>query len=622
MSFLSPLFLLGALAASLPILLHMLKREPEARVRFPAVRLLRRAPVEQAQHRRLRELLLLLLRVTALVFLALAFARPFFASAHTEVHSVTVIALDTSMSMSAPGTFARAQQLARDALGRAPSSSLVGVVTFGESAQVTREPTSDHPEALAAIDRARAGFGGTSYRAALASASALVSSRGNGRGLIVVITDLQESGWDAADRASISPQTRIEVVDAGAPPPNLAISGLRRSDGRLTALVRNTGPQPRDVRVALSVDDRLAGEAKATVGANQAAEVPLPEARGARAVVSIDDPEGVQGDNRRFAVLEGAGRPRVAIVTSSGDLTREGFYAQQALTATGPEGASYEAQGIAAGHLRPDSVRQSAAVVVLATRGLDQQARLFLRDYLRSGGGVLVAVGPDVDSEVLAETLGDAKLVGVKPPLPDASPKRIAPVDPRHPLFTVFGSRVSTLGLIRFARAVGLESAACGTLARFTDGSAALLECTIGSGRALVFASDLDHRWNDFPLHPSFVPFLHEAVRFLGATQRETSDHLIGEGAAGATAEPGFVTLPAEGPKPARQIAVNVDPAEADPARLTLADFDAAVIRLKDTPSGTGRSRPEEDRQQMWRYLLAMVFVVLVGESLVAARTV
>ena len=41
-SFLSPLFLAGALAAGVPILLHLLKREPEARVKFSAVRLLRK----------------------------------------------------------------------------------------------------------------------------------------------------------------------------------------------------------------------------------------------------------------------------------------------------------------------------------------------------------------------------------------------------------------------------------------------------------------------------------------------------------------------------------------------------------------------------------------------------
>ena len=44
MSFLSPLFLVGAIAAVVPVLLHLLKRHTEQRVRFAAVALLKGAP--------------------------------------------------------------------------------------------------------------------------------------------------------------------------------------------------------------------------------------------------------------------------------------------------------------------------------------------------------------------------------------------------------------------------------------------------------------------------------------------------------------------------------------------------------------------------------------------------
>src|SRR5215471_5777568 len=98
-SFLAPWFLAGAAAAAVPLVLHLLRRHPEQRVRFAAVRLLKEAPVEQAAHRRLRELLLLALRVASIVLLAVAFARPFFRSAGAAVATgTTVVALDTSYS--------------------------------------------------------------------------------------------------------------------------------------------------------------------------------------------------------------------------------------------------------------------------------------------------------------------------------------------------------------------------------------------------------------------------------------------------------------------------------------------------------------------------------------------
>src|SRR5262249_31130709 len=100
LSFLAPLFLAGAAAAAVPIVLHLLKREPEPRVQFAAVKLLKQAPVEHTQTRRLRELILLAIRVAAIVLLAAAFARPFLASgAAIGSAGVTIVALDTSYSM-------------------------------------------------------------------------------------------------------------------------------------------------------------------------------------------------------------------------------------------------------------------------------------------------------------------------------------------------------------------------------------------------------------------------------------------------------------------------------------------------------------------------------------------
>ena len=225
LSFLSPLFLAGASAAAIPIVLHLLKREPEPRVKFAAVRLLKHAPVEHSARHRLRELLLLALRIATLVLLALAFARPFFASGEALGSSgVTVIALDTSYSMSASGQFARARELANAAVGRVPARDLVGVVTFSDAADLVAAPSGDRALARSAIERATPGFGATRYRAGLNAAAQMLGGR---RGTIVVVTDLQENGWDAGDRVSVPEGAQIVVADVGTPAGNLAVTAVR-----------------------------------------------------------------------------------------------------------------------------------------------------------------------------------------------------------------------------------------------------------------------------------------------------------------------------------------------------------------------------------------------------------
>ena len=61
-----------------------------------------------------------------------------------------------------------------------------------------------------------------------------------------------------------------------------------------------------------------------------------------------------------------------------------------------------------------------------------------------------------------------------------------------------------------------------------------------------MLASDLDNRWNDFPLHASFVPFLHEAVRYLGSARAHAVEYVVADAPAAAKRTPGVVDVPAE----------------------------------------------------------------------------
>jgi len=626
LSFLSPLFLAGAALAAVPIVLHLLKREPEARVKFAAVRLLKQAPVEHTEKRHLRELLLLALRITALLLLALAFARPFFATgAALGSSGLTIVALDRSYSVSAPGRFERAKQLAKDAIAGAPAGDLVGVVTFADEAEIAAKPSADRVLAAAAIDQAAPGFGATRYRAALSAAAQNLNGR---KGTIVVVTDLQENGWDAGDRASVPEGTTIAVADVGAMPPNLAVTAVRPLADRLVATVHNGGARARDARVHLRIDNRPAVDATVPLGPNQSAEATFAGApRGAAATVTVDDVDGIQADNVRYAVLGGTNKPSVLVVSGSGDLGRDAFYVQHALAAGTPAAAAFQVTGVGGAQLSAwseDRLASHAAVVLLSTRGLERRGRELLGAYTRNGGGMLVAAGADVDGSIIADVLGAGSTLRVVTTGTRPEPRALAPTDVRHPVFQPFAGNAATLGLVTFQNASRIGGTGCQTLARFTTGDEALVECPSGDGRTLVLASDLDNRWNDFPLHATFVPFLHEVVRYLASARAHASEYFVGDAPAGVQRAPGIVTVgdPAVAAG-TRRIAVNVDPREADPARITIEDFQSAVTRLKAAGGVEARveARQQEDRQHLWQYALALMVLLLAGEGLLAART-
>ena len=77
MSFLAPLFFAGLAALAVPILVHLTHKERKDVVVFPSLMFLSRIPYQAVRRQRIRHCLLFALRCLALIFLALAFARPF-----------------------------------------------------------------------------------------------------------------------------------------------------------------------------------------------------------------------------------------------------------------------------------------------------------------------------------------------------------------------------------------------------------------------------------------------------------------------------------------------------------------------------------------------------------------
>jgi hypothetical protein len=615
LSFLSPLFLLGALAAAVPIVLHLLKREPEARIKFSAVQLLRRAPVEHARRRHLNELLLLLLRVAALVLLALAFARPFFASGLASASaSLTVVALDTSLSLRAPGQFDKARAAAKAAVTDA-DTDLVALVTFDDAANVAARPSGDRGLAQAAIDRASPGFGGTRYRTAVAAADTLLAGR---PGTLVVVTDMQASGWRQGDDVQLPAGVRLEVVDIGAPPPNFAVVAASASGDRIVASVRNSADEPRDARLRLTVDGRPAGEAVVGVDARQTADAALPRVDGRDAVVTVEDPAGADGDNSWHFVLDAAARPAVLVISATGDLDRDAFYLRRAIEAAGAGGARYAAEAVSAARLSSfdrAALERYAAVVLVSTRGLESRGRELLAGYARGGGGLLIAAGPATDPEVVSQTMGGImSLTAVEKS--SASDRSLAPDDVRHPVFEAFGARTSALSLVTFRQIALLSAGGCHSLARYSTGEPALVDCAVGEGQVIAMASDLNNAWNDFPLHATFVPFVQELLRYLSSTRPRHSGYLVADVPDGIPPVPGFATTDAG------HGAVNADPAESVPDRLPRPAFDTNVVRIEDSARGGEglAARQQEERQRVWQYVLALMIVMLAVETFVGAR--
>jgi hypothetical protein len=614
MSFLFPAFLIGSVAIAIPIVLHLLRRDVAPEVPFSAVHLLRRSPIERSKRRRLRDLLLLIARVVALILFAIAFARPYRAGAAPPAR-VVIVAIDRSFSMGAPGIFDRARQLAKAAIGEA-GTARVSVIAFDERADVIAPPGSA-ADARRAVDSTTPGFGATRYGPVIARAGEVAEGD---PGRLVVITDLQRGGWEGDQRAVVPTGLELDVKDAGAPTGNVAVVQARVEPSTVIVSVRNSGPAAYSGPLRLSIDGKDVASGTVTLPPDATVDVPVryrPPAKGTL-IASVDDPGGFPADNSRVLLLDPVSRSQVLVVTSGvtgASTSSSGFYLARALeSASGDEGAfePTSIDGAAFAKLEPQALRRYAVVALLSTRSLDRRAREALSAFVRGGGGLIVTAGPEVDVTLLTDLLS---IQPIRPAaLQDDRPRVLAVTDLRHPIFRPFGPLSANLAQVRFDRAWRIPVEGWNVAAAFTDGAPALLERADGSGRVLLFTSDLDRRWNDFPLHPAFVPFVLESVRYAAGTRASGREFAIRDAPAGVRQTPGVHALP-----DGRQVVLNVDTSESALSRVTVREFADMLQRVDASPqrAATLRAQQTEARQSYWQYGLVLMLVALLGESVV-----
>jgi hypothetical protein len=215
MSFLTPLYLLGALGLAIPIILHLLHDRPKNKQEFGSLMFLDKTKPPVDRKRRPTHLLLLLLRCLALLLLAFVFARPFVtvddpADAALRDRQWITVLLDRSASMQRADLWAQAKAGVQTTLGQLGPGDRFTLIAYDDSTELLAEVqswlgSSSGAEVNAQLERlAKPGFGGSNLGQALVLAGESIEGDEPGgdeletdeqplaRREIIVISDLQK----------------------------------------------------------------------------------------------------------------------------------------------------------------------------------------------------------------------------------------------------------------------------------------------------------------------------------------------------------------------------------------------------------------------------------------------
>jgi len=514
--------------------------------------------------------------------------------------------------------FGRALDLARQAIDRASRGERVAVIAFDERADVLSQP-GGASDARAALQGLSPGFGATRYSAAFAAAQNLAAGA---RGHLVIVTDLQRGGWEGEPPVRLPGSWEVEVQDVGAVSANVGVESIAIEPARAIATLRNSSEATRTGLVRISLDGAEIATAPYSVGPHATADVALPwrPADHGTLAVAIDDPGGLAADDTRYVALGARATSKVLLIASG---RQSGLYLSQALETTSGQEDGFDAEiatGARLAEMSADQVASYPAIALLTTGGVERRAREAIVAYVNKGGGLFMIAGPDLDAGVASA------LTTWQPPLAIQSESAegaessaaltLAATDLRHPIFRPFGPLAANLGQVRFDRAWRVAPNGWSIVGRFSNASPALLERSLGQGRVVLFASDVDRKWNDFPLHPAFVPFALETIRHVAGSgnRRPTRDYTVGQAPTGVPAAPGVYRTP-EG----RTVSINVDPREGGLDRVSRDGFVEMVQRSAESAAGTAdvQARQTESRQNYWQYGLIVMIAALVAESFV-----
>lgn len=647
MLFASPWYLLGALGAVIPVLIHLYGRRKARRVLFPSLMLIQAAQRERTSLVRLRQMWLMILRAAAILLLSLGLARPVipWLTTASNPDAQTILLLDDTLSMRTRGVGRTRFEVAKDAAEaiarKLPPGRRVALVLMTDPTQVQYLDRRSLQTALKGLEPS---YAAGDLPQALATLAEQVQD-GRGSRQWHVLTDLQATGWASRSLGELGASDHITVIDCGQEVANHAVTApvvqeppaLVGRPVRLAAQVRQYG------RGAAPVEVRM------TIGNGQLPPLPVTPHKGEAQALFDWQPE----------------RPGEATLSASlpPDALREDDVAWQAVAArqrlsVALLGTAEQTRWVAAA-LHPD--RDSPVEVssgpprpdtdVTIAWSLDRPDEL--KRSAQAGAGILI-FALDLQQEALDRLLG--------PQAPRFGPRRsmvtglhLAAFDPFRPPLQAFANPAAgdlQAPAFREYREVTVPPhLSLRVLANYDNGTPALLEGTVGQGRLLIANFGGTPQQGDLPSQEVFVPLMHRLVGYLARSPWPQLEGLTA-GEARAIPIPARATAPVctspDGAALAVQVqpgswrlqpvtrgvhklqwqqggrsvsthfAVNIDPSESNPARLPVAEV---LRRLQ--PAQVRVVTPAQAATQVQRTplnlatpLLVLGFLLLLAELL------
>jgi hypothetical protein len=572
--------LLWALAAALPVVIHLWSRRTAREEPWAAMAFLLAAMRKNARRIQLEQWLLLAVRTAVLLLFALVLADPQlsllagWSGSNPGGSTHVVLVLDGSYSMDVRqegrSRFEAAKELASQFLANRQQGDGYTLVRMSQPTQVIIGlPAFDADDVREEIENLPLSHGGASLAAALAEVESIVrdAQRTHPRLVhhqVVFLTDLQRQTWNDAASADcrqrlgrLEQLASLSLVDVGEPgAANLAVARVESRPALVTthaavtisAQIQSFARQDATQQaVEVFVDGQRIADQRIDVPGGGTATVSTSHrfATAGDHVVEVHlEDDALALDNRRWLSVTARDAAEVLAVGSRPTDTR---HIALALNPRPQDRGVVAVKEISDSVLLETDLAPFDCVILSNVGRVSREEAGVLRDYVTGGGGLIIFLGDQVQvpsyneqsavveaaQRILPAQLGD---------LAAPSKYSLDPLNYDHPLLQAFRGHESS-GLLstpvwKYVKLAPFPNAK--TALAFDNGDPAIVEEQIGRGRSILFATaaspdSLDRStdpptpWTAISAWPSFPPLVHEMVQFAMSGRTEGRNVEVGD---------------------------------------------------------------------------------------------
>ena len=540
MNFLYPGFLFALLAVLIPVIIHLFNFRKFKKVYFSNVAFLKEVKEQNSSREKLKNLLILAARILAIVFLVLAFARPFI-SGNAETNkangNIVSIYIDNSYSMDAVNKegslLDEAKRRAKEIVKTYQLNDRFQLLTNDFEGKHQRLLNSE--EFIQAIDEVKISAANRNLQQVINRQQGVFTGTANRYSYVV--SDFQQN-FAGKETVKIDQHTQLSLVKLSANElPNISVDSVwflspvhqPNASEKIIVRVKNFGNEDaKNIPLKLSINNQQKAVGSINVAAGAIAIDTLSYSGlglgWQKGVLSIKDFPLTFDDELNFSFQVNANQQVLSI---NGDKTAKFI---EALFNADPY---FQLTSVSENNINYTAFSNYSLIVLNGiaqpSSGLAQE----LKNYVNNGGSVVILPSTSVDITTYSAFLNTLNLPAAASLATEAT--KVSQIELKHPLFKdVFESLPKNIDLPvanRYFNYAESSRIANEPLLQLPAGKTYLARYPMSSGQIFLAATGLEEADGNLSKHPIFVPLMYkiafESAKDLPLFYTVAKDNLI-----------------------------------------------------------------------------------------------